>query len=135
MVFAWSFYFCLAIQKAETPDFSSVPAVLRAGDERIELPPKVLETPIIPFDQSPTYIKGCKCYIFYKHILFFYTLQSYKSTLYLQNFIQNSEFFSWSSLRSISNSQLHTLLYFHLCPIYLVLFKGSYLLKGGDISS
>ena len=24
------------------------------GDERIELPPKVLETPIIPFDQSPT---------------------------------------------------------------------------------
>ena len=24
-----------------------------AGDERIELPPKVLETPIIPFDQSP----------------------------------------------------------------------------------
>ena len=26
---------------------------LRAGDERIELPPKVLETPIIPFDQSP----------------------------------------------------------------------------------
>ena len=27
--------------------------VFRAGDERIELPPKVLETPIIPFDQSP----------------------------------------------------------------------------------
>ena len=26
---------------------------LKAGDERIELPPKVLETPIIPFDQSP----------------------------------------------------------------------------------
>lgn len=29
----------------------------QAGDERIELPPKVLETPIIPFDQSP--IIGC----------------------------------------------------------------------------
>ena len=28
-----------------------------AGDERIELPPKVLETPIIPFDQSPIYKK------------------------------------------------------------------------------
>ena len=28
-------------------------SVLTAGDERIELPPKVLETPIIPFDQSP----------------------------------------------------------------------------------
>ena len=32
----------------------------------------------------------------------------------------------WSSLRPISNSQLHTLLCFHLCPIYLVVFKGSY---------
>ena len=28
-----------------------------AGDERIELPPKVLETPIIPLDQSPV----CTC--------------------------------------------------------------------------
>ena len=28
---------------------------LRAGDERIELPPKVLETPIIPLDQSPVF--------------------------------------------------------------------------------
>lgn len=26
-----------------------------AGDERIELPPKVLETPIIPLDQSPIF--------------------------------------------------------------------------------
>ena len=26
-----------------------------SGDERIELPPKVLETPIIPFDQSPIF--------------------------------------------------------------------------------
>ena len=29
-----------------------------AGDERIELPPKVLETPIIPFDQSPVSLKA-----------------------------------------------------------------------------
>ena len=28
----------------------------KTGDERIELPPKVLETPIIPFDQSPKYL-------------------------------------------------------------------------------
>ena len=34
----------------------------KAGDERIELPPKVLETPIIPFDQSPIlkiYLQNC----------------------------------------------------------------------------
>ena len=33
------------------------------------------------------------------------------------------------SPRPISNSQLHTLLYFHLCPIYLVFFKGSYFFR------
>ena len=38
---------------------------------------------------------------------------------------------SWSSPRPISNSQLHALLHFHLCPIYLVLFKGSYFFRMG----
>ena len=37
----------------------------------------------------------------------------------------------WSSPRPISSSQLHTLLHFHLCPIYLVVFKGSYFLRMG----
>ena len=37
----------------------------------------------------------------------------------------------WSSLRSISDSQLNTLLCLHLCPIYLVLCKGSYVLLDG----
>ena len=37
----------------------------------------------------------------------------------------------WSSPRPISNSQLRTLLHFHLCPIYLVVFKGSYFLRMG----
>ena len=41
---------------------------------------------------------------------------------------------SWLCPRPISNSQLHTLLHFHLCPIYLVVFKGSYNLRW-DISS
>ena len=40
----------------------------------------------------------------------------------------------WSSPRSISNSQLHVLPHFHLCPIYLVVFKGSYS-RRRDISS
>ena len=40
----------------------------------------------------------------------------------------------WSSPRPISNSQLHTLLHFHPCPINLVVFKGTYFLKGmGDL--
>ena len=40
-----------------------------------------------------------------------------------------------SSLRPISIRQLHTLLHFHLGPIYLVVFKGSYRLIVGDILS
>ncbi len=31
----------------------------------------------------------------------------------------------------ISSSQLHMLQYFHLCPIYLVVFKGSYFFRMG----
>ena len=40
----------------KNPDLQDFSAFLIAGDERIELPPKVLETPIIPFDQSPVFI-------------------------------------------------------------------------------
>ena len=39
--------------------------------------------------------------------------------------------FIWSSPRPISDSQLHVLPHFHLCPIYLVVFKGSYFLTNG----
>ena len=41
----------------------------------------------------------------------------------------------WLSPRPISNSQLHVLLRFHLCPIYLVVFKGSYWINSRDILS
>lgn len=33
--------------------FSKLPASQITGDERIELPLRVLETPVMPFDQSP----------------------------------------------------------------------------------
>ena len=41
---------------------------------------------------------------------------------------------TWLCPRPISNSQLHVLPHFHLCPIYLVVFKGSYNFRW-DISS
>ena len=67
----------------------------RAGDERIELPPKVLETPIIPFDQSPIY----KYYEgFYPHILytFIFCFSSF-FLLYLQNFTQILQTLLWKN--------------------------------------
>ena len=45
-------------QKRQKPCKIKVSDANQAGDERIELPPKVLETPIIPFDQSPIYRKN-----------------------------------------------------------------------------
>ena len=42
---------------------------------------------------------------------------------------------SWSSPRPISSSQLHALLHFHPCPIYLVVFKGSYFFRMGHLIS
>ena len=54
----------------------------------------------------------------------------------LENFRQNTETITYPSrlikpysrtrLRPISNSPLHASLHFHSCPIYLVVFKGSY---------
>src|SRR5699024_11144265 len=54
-----------------------------------------------------------------------------KLSVYLQNYIQrinhpSSPIPLWLCPRPISNSQLHALPHFHLCPIYLVVFKGSY---------
>ena len=95
------------------------------GVERIELPPKVLETPIIPFDQSPTLDIPSK-----PHTLNTYT--SYhtffpNTTIFCKTFVLHFR----SSPRPISNSQLHALRHFHLCPIYLVVFKGSYFFRMG----
>ena len=65
------------------------------------------------------------------------------SRLYIQNYIHGlvmivnhilNQFLtcvSWSSPHPISNSQLHVLPHFHLCPIYLVVFKGSYFFRMG----
>ena len=105
----------------------------RAGDERIELPPKVLETPIIPFDQSP------KKYIIHTFkttymLTFPWELTSCVAdwVLYsagVTSWLRLSAF--WSSPHPISNSQLHVLPHFHLCPIYLVVFKGVYFFRMG----
>ena len=57
------------------------------------------------------------------------------SKLHIRNFSTSLPIhLTWLCPRPISNSQLHVLPHFHLCPIYLVVFKGSYNLRW-DISS
>ena len=69
----------------------------------------------------------------------FCTLLTLFYIIYLQNHTQTIILYSNNSLRSssrpISNSQLHTSLCFHLCPIYLIVSKGSLTLSSMDISS
>ena len=53
------------------------------------------------------------------------------SRIYLQNCLPIPSYYKffpifWLNPRPISNHQLNTLLYLHLGPIYLVVFKGSY---------
>ena len=50
-------FFLLEKNKPQKRRNYAIPETYRPGDERIELPPKVLETPIIPLDQSPI----CSC--------------------------------------------------------------------------
>ena len=60
-----------------------------------------------------------------------HTLYIYHSIFCEHNhFLLISQYFR-SSPRPISNSQLHALRHFHLCPIYLVVFKGSYFFRMG----
>ena len=69
-----------------------------------------------------TYLQNCTLNFFYS---LSFILQEITSS-YLSLTIT-----FWLSPRPISNSQLHVLLRFHLCPIYLVVFKGSYYLRMG----
>ena len=59
------------------------------------------------------------------------SIQQILVKMYIQNCLPNCisyKFFPifWLNPRPISNHQLNTLLYLHLSPIYLVVFKGSY---------
>ena len=82
---------------------------------------------------SDTYGKYTRIFIFTQktsyHLAGFHCI--FKTT-YMLTFPENhSSCDSWSSPHPISNSQLHALLHFHLCPIYLVVFKGSYFFRMG----
>ena len=61
----------------------------------------------------------------------FSTLRIFGSSISLSSMERPSCLALRSSPHPISNSQLHALLHFHLCPIYLVVFKGVYFFSNG----
>ena len=102
------------------------------GDERIELPLRVLETPVIPFDQSPLFLSRYKRNTFRLPFASgVISLCTFKTTYKKKSIRSFLSTIPWLCPRPISNSQLHALLHFHLCPIYLVVFKGSYCFPHG----
>ena len=60
---------------------------------------------------------------------------TFKTTHIISYLFELCKYFLRSSFRPISNSQLHASLHFHLCPIYLIVSKGSLTLSSMDISS
>ena len=93
------------ISELQIPVIKVFATRFRTGDERIELPPKVLETPIIPFDQSPIYQCSVKNYQY--HNLFHLIFQVY--FLYPQNFMQISEFKRFVAVKAghLDSASLH----------------------------
>ena len=90
--------------------------------------PAVLETVILPTELCPYIQQKDKKYFYF--LSRFFILCTFKTTYrtFHQTFFLT---FPWLKPRPISNSQLHTLPHFHLCPIYLVVFKGSYFFRMG----
>ena len=89
-------------QKRQKPCKIKVSDAHQAGDERIELPPKVLETPIIPFDQSPIYRKNLTPVAALNFLGTF--------ILYLQNFTQKASNLTPSNNQRLFQSKLYSLL-------------------------
>ena len=84
------------------PDPVTITITGFTGDERIELPPKVLETPIIPFDQSPIYRKNLTPVAALNFLGTF--------ILYIQNFTQKASNLTPSNNQRLFQSKLYSLL-------------------------
>ena len=92
---------------------------------RLTMEPKKKKTPRVGLEPTTTRLTAECSTIELSRIIKVCTFKtSYKSDLF-------SPLLTRLSPRPISNSQLHALLHFHLCPIYLVVFKGSYFFRMG----
>ena len=94
----------------------------------------VLETAFLPLEDSPLYAKKEASLPSLPSDALRTLKTAYTSLTDPKEFPGFRRSYLWSSPRPISSSQLHTLLHFHLCPIYLVVFKGTYFFKRmGDL--
>ena len=104
------------------------------GEAGVEPALTVLETAFLPLEDSPLYAKKEASLPSLPQMLYAPS-KPHIPLLQFQRIPGSAGLFLWSSPRPISSSQLHTLLHFHLCPIYLVVFKGVYFLRMGELIS
>ena len=85
---------------------------------------KVFQAPRVGLEPTTPRLTAACSTIELSRIIYFLHVPSKLHTRNLSSIILPIHL--WSCPRPISCGQLHTLLHFHLRPIYLVVFKGSY---------
>ena len=85
---------------------------------------------LLPF-RGHSYARCAHIFMLSRSNAIMFPIRLLKVNFHRRLVIHDTSSLLWSSPRPISDSQLHVLPHFHLCPIYLVVFKGSYYLRMG----
>ena len=85
---------------------------------------------LLPF-RGHSYARYAHIFMLSRSNAIMFPIRLLKVNFHRRLVIHDTSSLLWSSPRPISDSQLHVLPHFHLCPIYLVVFKGSYYLRMG----
>ena len=85
---------------------------------------------LLPF-RGHSYARCAHIFMLSRSNAIMFPIRLLKVNFHRRLVIHDTSSLLWSSPRPISDSQLHVLPHFHLCPIYLVVFKGSYWITPG----
>ena len=85
---------------------------------------------LLPF-RGHSYARCAHIFMLSRSNAIMFPIRLLKVNFHRRLVIHDTSSLLWSSPRPISDSQLHVLPHFHLCPIYLVVFKGVYFTKNG----
>ena len=87
---------------------------------------------LLPF-RGHSYARYAHIFMLSRSNAIMFPIRLLKVNFHRRLVIHDTSSLLWSSPRPISDSQLHVLPHFHLCPIYLVVFKGVYFFRMGHL--
>ena len=85
---------------------------------------------LLPF-RGHSYARCAHIFMLSRSNAIMFPIRLLKVNFHRRLVIHDTSSLLWSSPRPISDSQLHVLPHFHLCPINLVVFKGVYSFRMG----